>query len=284
MARKNKLSALQVKAAAAVIIIIVSVGQYLLSREYDDVTGEKHQFGYTVAQEIEIGSSAAPDFIRENGGEVSGRAAELVRRLGSLVVKSSIANKSAYRFEFHLLKDDDTINAFALPGGHIFITRALLRKLKNEAQLAGVLGHEVGHVVHRHSSRQQAKENLGSGLVHALLALLTGDDKKSGDLAKDAAEMVADLVLMKYGRKDETESDMFGLTSMAQAGFDPKEMVGVMKILGEASGDQGASRISEWSSSHPLSEHRVEDIMTWLKQQYPRGVPPNLGKGNSIPK
>ena len=103
MARKNKLSALQVKAAAAVIIIIVSVGQcvlqsfssmaicdtlrrYLLSREYDDVTGEKHQFGYTVAQEIEIGSSAAPDFIRENGGEVSGRAAELVWPPGNMLM------------------------------------------------------------------------------------------------------------------------------------------------------------------------------------------------------
>jgi predicted Zn-dependent protease len=129
MARKSKLSPLQVKVAAAVVIVFVSVAQYaptilaathfcdvrrryLLSREYDEVTGEKHQFGYSIEQEIEIGSSAAPQFIRENGGEVSGRAAELVRRLGNLVVKSSIANKSAYRFEFHLLKDDETINAF----------------------------------------------------------------------------------------------------------------------------------------------------------------------------
>ena len=100
------------KVVVAVVIVIFSVLQYLASREYDEVTGENHQFGYTVEQEIELGRAAAPKFIRENGGEVSGRAADVVRRLGQAVVRSSVAAKSAYRFEFHLLNDGVTINAF----------------------------------------------------------------------------------------------------------------------------------------------------------------------------
>ena len=113
---------LQGKIVIAVIIVLFSVVQYLASREYDEVTGEKHQFGYTVEQEIELGRAAAPKFIRENGGEVSGRAADLVRRLGSAVVTSSVAAKSAYHFEFHLLKDDVTINAFVSPPCHFLRT------------------------------------------------------------------------------------------------------------------------------------------------------------------
>lgn len=105
-------SAVKGRLIIGAIVGIYFLVQYLASRELDEVTGERHQFAYSVEREIEIGEAAAPKFIRENGGEASGRAADMVRRLGNIVVRNTIASKSAYPFQFHLLNDDVTINAF----------------------------------------------------------------------------------------------------------------------------------------------------------------------------
>jgi predicted Zn-dependent protease len=111
-------SALSGRLTVAAIVAIFFVVQYLATREFDQVTGEKHQFAYSVEKEIEMGQAAAPKFIRENGGELSGRASDMVRRLGNTVVRNSVASKSAYPFQFHLLNDDVTINAFVSPPSH----------------------------------------------------------------------------------------------------------------------------------------------------------------------
>src|SRR5215204_3612422 len=104
------------------------------------------------------------------GGEIdpSQPDSQTVERVGQYLVQRSVASKSPYKYDFHLLADPKTVNAFALPGGQIFITRALYDKLEDEAMLAGVLGHEIGHVIGRHSAEQMAKGQLGQLLTTAV--------------------------------------------------------------------------------------------------------------------
>jgi predicted Zn-dependent protease len=160
------------------------------------------------------------------------------------------------------------VNAFALPGGQIFITDALLRRLETEGQLAGVLGHEIGHVVARHSAQQMAKNQLTQGITGAVLVASGG-----GGGEAQLAMMIGNMVNMKYGREDELESDELGVRFMSQAGYDPRALIGVMKILQEASG--GAAP-PEFFSTHPSTPNRVATIEAAIAAVYPNGVPPGL--------
>ncbi|MFZ1291654.1 MAG: M48 family metallopeptidase [Melioribacteraceae bacterium] len=184
------------------------------------------------------------------------------------LVKNSKAAESEYQFEFHLLNDRQTVNAFALPGGQIFITAALFGKLQTEAQLAGVLGHEIGHVVARHSAQQMAKSNLTQGILNGVL--IASDPAGS---SAQAAAYIAQLVNMKYGRDDELESDKIGVNFLANSGYNPTALVGVMKILEESSG--GASQ-AEFFSTHPNPSNRISQINSEINKLFPEGVPSNL--------
>jgi beta-barrel assembly-enhancing protease len=165
------------------------------------------------------------------------------------------------------LADPRTVNAFALPGGQIFITMALLSRLETEGQLAGVLGHEVGHVIARHSAERIAKDNLTQGLTGAFAV---GSGSMSG---AQVAQMVGQMQMLKYGRDDELESDRLGLRLMAEAGYDPRALIRVMQILEKAG---GGSRVPEWQSSHPIPANRIQQINEIIGKAFPAGVPPNL--------
>jgi predicted Zn-dependent protease len=163
------------------------------------------------------------------------------------------------------------VNAFALPGGQIFITWGLLSKLETEAQLAGVLGHEIGHVIERHSAQQMAKNQLGQSLIVAVAA---GSNQESHSMM--LASVVNQMIQMRYGRKDESQSDIWGLKLMEKAGFDPRAMVQVMEVLKEASGrGQGI----ELFQSHPNPDLRIEQIKEYLKEHPPR---PGLSEGRRL--
>lgn len=139
-------------------------------------------------------------------------------------------------------------------GGQIFITEALFHLLKNEDQLAGVLGHEIGHVVGRHSNEQMANSRLWSGLAQGAGVLLSDGQTNTGH---QIAQTVANMRVMKYGRDDELESDALGIRFMIEAGYNPEEMIGVMDILAKAS--KGGSQ-PEFMSTHPAPENRAERI------------------------
>ncbi len=141
----------------------------------------------------------------------------------------------------------ETINAFALPGGQIFITYALFSQL-NEAQLAGVLGHEIGHVIGRHSAERIAESEFWQTLSTG--ASVGGD---MGDLVGG----IGQNTLLTNGRGDELESDDLGVLFMVQSGYDPYEMIKVMEILKTAS---GPNRVPEFQSTHPDPENRIEKI------------------------
>ena len=171
------------------------------------------------------------------------------------LVAKSIANSTPYRYEFHLLRDPETVNAFALPGGQVFITYGLYKRLQNEDQLAGVLGHEIGHVVGRHSAERMAKQDLTRGIITGVTA---GADMGAGQIAS----VVANSINMKYGRSDELESDNLGVKYMIDAGYNPYEFIEVMHILDAASGGQ---QVPEFSSTHPSGPHRIQEIEAAIK-------------------
>ena len=241
-----------------IALVIAGVGfiSFLSSRQRNPTTGEVQHVALTASQEIALGLQAAPQMAQQMGGALDPRKdpdARLVAEVGAKLVESSDAGSSPYakNFRFFLLNDRDTVNAFALPGGQIFITRALFNRLQNEAQLAGVLGHEIGHVIHRHSAQQMAKSQLGSALATA--AGVGSNDSR----VAVGAQMAREMMQLKYGRNDETQSDSTGIDYMVKAGYDPRGMLGVMKILKEAS---GRGRQPEFLSSHPLPENRLREI------------------------
>ncbi|MBL8017363.1 MAG: M48 family metalloprotease [Ignavibacteria bacterium] len=233
-----------------VVIALVAVVSYFMKGDENPVTGEKQRVSLSVDEEIRLGIQSAPEMIREFGGEHrDSKLQAYVDRVGGKLVQSTEAGKSPYRFEFHLLADANTVNAFALPGGQIFITYALLSRLKNEDQLAGVLGHEIGHVINRHSAEHIAKQELTEGLIQAT-DIATGDPSM-------ISRFIGNMVNMKYGREDELESDDYGVKYMIDAGYDPEAMIDVMKILKDAS---GGGNQPEFMSTHPSPDNRIEKL------------------------
>ncbi|MBC6999871.1 M48 family metalloprotease [Cytophaga sp. FL35] len=218
------------------------------SKEENPYTGRIQTINMSSDQEIAIGLQSAPQIAQQYGGLYPDKQMQAyVDKIGNRLVKNSIASETPYQYDFHLLADDQTINAFALPGGPIFITYALYKQL-NEAQLAGVLGHEIGHVIGRHSAERIAEGEFWQ-------TVSTGASV-GGDLG-DLVGGIGQNTLLSNGRDDELESDDLGVLFMMQSGYEPEEMITVMKILKEAA---GPNRVPEFQSTHPDPENRIEKI------------------------
>lgn len=255
----------------AVAMAGFAVISYLSKGEVNEFTGRKQYIGMTEDQEIAMGLQALPQMIEQFGGDYPDPELQAqVDNMGKALVQSSEVRDSDWNFDFHLLADPDTVNAFALPGGQVFITYALFSKLETPGQLAGVLGHEVGHVVARHGAQRMAKQNLTKGLIGSVM-MGTGSHQ-SGQVA----QAIGNMVNMKYGRGDELESDNLGVKLMIDAGYNPHALKGVMRILAESTG--GGSRQGEFFSSHPNPENRIEKIDEAIAQAFPSGVPESLIK------
>ena len=253
---------------AAVIAALFALGSYFFSTSENPVTGETQRVAMSPEQEVAVGQKTAPHMAAQMGGlSQDARAVETVRRLGARLVAAGGLGSSPYKFTFNVLADRKTINAFALPGGPVFITEGLLKVLRTEGEIAAVLGHEIGHVVARHSSERLAKQQLTQGLVGATV-LGTGDYT-----AAQMAQVVGGLVNMKYGRDDEIESDILGIRMLAKAGYDPRAAIGVMDALAKAS---GPNRQPEMLSTHPNPENRAERIRAEIAKAFPGGVPAGL--------
>ncbi len=248
----------------AIVIAAVSLITYFSSSEENPITGEKQYVDITPKQEIALGLQAAPQMAQQYGGESSDQPSNaLVDRVGQKIVQSTAAGQTPYQFDFHLLDDDKTVNAFALPGGQIFITEALFKRLDKEDQLAGVLGHEIGHVVARHSAQQMAKAKLTQGLTGAAVIASYDPDRPATMQTAAVAALIGQAVNMKYGREDELESDKLGVRFVIESGYDPQAMIEVMEILAKAS---GGNRQPEFFSTHPNPENRIAKIKEAIRE------------------
>jgi predicted Zn-dependent protease len=254
----------------AIVIALFFGGSYLLKTSENPITGETQRIALTTEQEIALGLNSAPQMAAQFGGvSRNEQAAKLVKTVGEKLVARSVAAKSPYQFSFRALADPRTINAFALPGGPVFIAEGLLRLLRTEGEVAAVLGHETGHVLARHSAEHLAKQQLMQGLVGAV-AVGSGDYNTA-----QMAQVVGNLINMKYGRDDELEADSLGVRIMAEAGYDPRAMLRVMEVLAKAS---TGSRQPEILSSHPNPGNRAERIQAEIQKRFPNGVPEGLAR------
>ncbi|MDQ3439894.1 MAG: M48 family metalloprotease [Planctomycetota bacterium] len=268
---------------AVVIALVGIIGYFTKEKVFNAETGESYRRAMNVDEQKALGLQAAQQMIPKMGGEVPPSRdpdAALVDEVGDRLVRNTDAAKSDFagNFNFYLVDDPNTINAFALPGGQISITRGLMNRLENEAQLAGVLGHEIGHVIAEHSAQQMAKGQLGQVLATAVGVGASGEDG-AGRYAGVAAAMAAQMVNLKYGRDDESQSDTIGLKYMAQAGYDPAEMQGVMRILAEAS--KGGKQ-AEFMSSHPHPDTRIATIKAFLEKNKDELSRLTLTKGRDL--
>ncbi len=261
----------------ALVVAAISLFAYFGKSERNPVTQETQRVaGITAEQEVALGLQAAPEMVQQFGGlDPDPKAQALIDRVGERLVSRTAAAQSPYRFEFHLLDDPQTINAFALPGGQVAITEGLLRKLETEGQLAGVLGHEIGHVVARHGAEHIAKQQLTEGLTGAAVLATYDPNNPSSAGSAAVAAMIGQLVTMRFGREDELESDELGVRFTAEAGYDPRSMVGLMKILAQSS---EGGRPPEFFSTHPNPENRVQRIQAAIQERFPGGVPAGLEK------
>lgn len=251
----------KVRLILGVVIVAFAYLRKCSQQTENPYTGKTQSISLTPAQEIAIGLQQKPSMAQQHGGfHSNAQYQQYVTRIGQQLVNNTVAKNSGYQFEFHLLRDDKTINAFALPGGQIFITYALFSKLTdsngqiNPDMVAGVLGHEIGHVLGKHSNERITEANFWQ-----LLSMGASVGADLGELANSIGQQT----LLKNGRGDELESDELGVRLMLDAGYNPKYLINVMKILKQAA---GPNRIPEFQSTHPDPENRIAKIKAAIKK------------------
>lgn len=254
--RRSMFSGMKLRLMIGAAIVVFSLFRFYSKGQTNPITGKVQRVDMTIDQEIRMGLQSAPSMGQPSNdrralAHVNQVGRRLVTRFEQVLYSREKPVQNPYDFEFHLLGDRRTVNAFALPGGQVFITEALYNLLENEDQLAGVLGHEIGHVIERHGSERMAKGNFIQGLVGA--AGVVG----GGTSSASAASYVGNMMQMKYGRGDELESDEWGIKLMLLAHYDPEQLLGVMDILEESSGGGGGP---EFMSTHPRPANRKEYI------------------------
>ncbi len=213
-------------------------------------TGERQLSLISESQEIQMGREADPDVTASIGLYDDPALQAYVAELGNRL--AAVSERPSLPWSFKVV-DDDVVNAFAIPGGFIYVTRGILANFDSEAELVGVLGHEIGHVTARHSvsqmSRQQLQQiGLGVGMI------LSEDVRRFGDVAMAGLQ----LLNLSYSRGDESQADELGFRYMTRVGYDPHALEGVFQMLASQGG--GGGRIPEWQLTHPHPENREANI------------------------
>lgn len=189
---------------------------------------------------------------------------EYVNRIGKKLANGQEAQESGFPFSFEVVADP-SINAFALPGGPMFINTGLLKAVDNEAQLAGVMGHEMSHVILRHGTNQASKQNLIK--LPALLGSQMAGGSMAGQLAQLGIGLGANSVLLKFSRSAENQADLMGSHLMAEAGYNPIEMA---RFFNKLNSESGGGRGLQFLSSHPNPdnrEHAIQEEIRRMPQQ-----------------
>jgi predicted Zn-dependent protease len=221
-------------------------------------TGEREFSLVSESQEIQMGRQADPEIAAQFGIVDDADLQAYVSGIGMRIAQGSERPQLPWSFK---VVDDPIVNAFALPGGFIYVSRGILAHFDSEAELAGVLGHEVGHVTARHSASQMSRQQLqqlglGVGMIFSETV------REYGDLASAGLQ----LMNLRYSRGDESESDMLGLRYIGRLGYDPDAMIGVFDMLASVDGGGGEGRVPEWQLTHPYPENR-EQAMRQLIQE-----------------
>ena len=220
------------------------------------VTGKSELSLISEAQEIQMGQQGAKEVEQSIGFYKDPAVNAYVADIGKRMAAAS--ERPDLPWEFHVV-DDAAVNAFAIPGGFIYITRGLMSAINTEAELATVLGHEIAHVTNRHSVQQISKQQLAT-LGLGIGSILSSDIAKFGQLASAGLG----LLFLKYGRDAENQADRGGFRYALDQNYDVREMPKVFETLGRLSGASGAGKLPEWLSTHPDPGNRIEHIQEML--------------------
>ena len=214
------------------------------------ITGETELMLLSEDQDVQIGRQYAPEIEKQMGGRIPDQAIQnYINSVGQKIAR--VSHNQSFKYEFTALQDK-SVNAFALPGGYIFITRGMLLSLQTEAQLAGILAHEVTHVVARDVANAMSTQ-IG---IELLLSAVTSE--KTPQTALTVAQLGTQIMSLRFSRQDEREADLGGLDYMIAAGYNPYGMVECMDMLAALN----EQRPIEFLSTHPAPENRS----AYLKQ------------------
>ncbi len=224
-------------------------------------TGRKIPMLISTQEEIALGEEVAPEFEKEFGGLVEDE--DLQRYIRDVGGRVAAPAEREMPYEFGLLRSEIP-NAFALPGGNVYITVGLLEVMNSERELAAVLGHEVGHIAAQHNVQSLQRQVGAAILIEVAMHVIGGE---SGQVIGDVASIVTGMTHLSYSRRDEYEADLLGIRYMAAAGYNPWGMVELLKTLEEVGGE--GDRLSEMFSTHPLTSKRIEEAEQLVMENHP---------------
>lgn len=214
----------------------------------------------SVNQEIQVGQQAQAQIRRDVPAVTDATVNRYVDSIGARLVRQASGPKYPYSFDIANFRE---INAFALPGGPVWLHRGALSAAQNESQVAGVLAHEIAHIAQRHAASQMSKGMIANGLL-SLLGALAGNDR-GGQIAQVAGGLAAQGYMLKFSRDDERQADEVGAQIMKRAGWNPNGMVEFMQILRAQAGRDPGS-VQTFLSSHPAPGERVTRLQQTVKR------------------
>jgi predicted Zn-dependent protease len=242
----------------------------LASCAVNPVTGDRELALVSESQEIQIGREVAAAAEQQFGLVDDAALQAYVHRLGSRLAQASERPDLPWTFQ---VADDPTPNAFAAPGGFIFITRGMLALLRNEAELVSILGHEIGHVTARHSVAMMSRAQLAQ-LGLGIGSIISPTVAQFGDLAAGGLQ----LLFLSYGRDAERQADDLGYRYAIEHDYDVREMVNVFAALQQSAQLAGESPVPSWLASHPYPEDRIKRIEKRLATLPPAATPRRIGE------
>ena len=216
------------------------------------VTGQKELMLMSEQQEIAMGKQSDPAVIAQYGLYQDETLQKFIDEKGQMMAK--VSHRPKLPFEFKIV-DSPVVNAFALPGGYVYFTRGIMAHFNNEAEFAGVLGHEIGHVTAKHSARQYSKAQVAQVLLVGGM-LVSPQFRQFGNEAQQGLG----LLFLKFGRDNESESDRLGVEYSTKIGYDAQEMAGFFETLSRLSEKSGAGEIPSFLSTHPHPADRFNNV------------------------
>jgi len=246
-------------------LISLTAGLGLTNCAVNLATGERHLNLIGESREIAMGQQADSQVVASIGLSSKRSLQRYVQELGTKLAKTSERPDLPWTFR---VVEDPTVNAFALPGGFIYVTRGLMTYIENEAELSGVIGHEIGHVtaqhaVHSMSNQEVTQLGIAAGMMIEPKLQRYGQYLNAG----------LGLMYLKFSRDDESQADHLGFRYMVRAGNDPRQMIQLFDMLNRVSQTSGGGRLPEWLETHPNPENRSQDFQKEIDT-----LDPNLGR------
>src|SRR5918995_584630 len=245
---------------AHVLAALVAILALLVSAcATNPATGKREFSLMSEAQEVQLGQEMDVQVRREMGLYDDAALQRYVESIGMRLARAS--ERPALPWHFAVV-DEPAINAFALPGGYIYLTRGILPFLDNEAQLAGVLGHEIGHVTARHSAQQYTQATT-AGVGLTLLSIFVPEARPFQGMAEQALG----VLFLKHGRDDELQADRLGVQYTGKTGWNPGGVAGMLQTLQRLDEATGSRKgVPNWLSTHPAPADRVQQVQRFIEE------------------